>query len=277
MKQQPWRIFKKNGISWARDPAFHTTGQVLQGFCGRTGGVSQGSFESLNISYVSGDDPRHVAQNREKMADAIGFGMSGWTGLRQVHGSRVIRTGLEDAGRGAFGSEAELLEADGQITNIPGITLISQHADCVPLYFWDPAQRAIGLSHGGWKGTLLDIAGSTVKAMAEAYGSKPEDLLAAIGPSAGPCHYEVDGPVIHQVTEVFGQGTFLLDRLLQPSQNTGHAFLDLWETNRQLLLRQGLRDSNISISGLCTLCHQETFFSHRCGFGGRQAAFLQLL
>lgn len=277
MNQVPWEIKEKNGVCWAGDPAWNSSGRVLQGFCGRRGGVSQGAYASLNIGYSGGDDPRHVEANRRIMADAMGFDLNHWTGVWQVHGNRVLRVQAEDAGRGAYPAKEELVQADGQITDVPGITLISQHADCVPLYFWDPRHQAIGLSHAGWKGTLLDIAGNTIQAMAEAFGSKPEELFAAIGPSAGPCHYEVDEPVIEKAAEVFGEESDAQKRVLRPSPNPGHAYLDLWQANRQLLLRRGIPAEQISESGLCTICHQDLFFSHRCGGRGRQAAVLRLL
>ena len=274
---QPWEITERKGVCWAGDPAWNAGGQVFQGFCGRSGGVSQGDYASLNIGFSGGDDVQRVEANRRIMANAMGFDLDSWTGVWQIHGNRVLRVCAEDAGRGAFRAKEGLVQADGQITDVPGITLISQHADCVPLYFWDPKRRAIGLSHAGWKGTLLDIAGCTVRAMAEAFGSKPEELFAAIGPSAGPCHYEVDEPVIRKAAEIFGEEIEGLTPVLLPSRKPGHAYLDLWQANRQLMLRRGILDQRISMSGLCTICHQDLFFSHRCGARGRQAAVLRLL
>jgi len=276
MQKQQWNITGNQGIYWAYDPAFTESGRLLQGFVCRQGGVSQGAYESLNISYSTDDDIDNIRENRRRLAQAMGFPLESWAGIRQVHGNHVVLVGKEEAGAGVLDPEVLRVKADGQITNIPGVTLVTQHADCVPLYFWDPVNNAIGLSHAGWQGTVSNIAGETVKAMAKAFGTKTEDLRAGIGPSAGPCHYEVDEPVIQRFVENFGQMVLEKEKILKPSPNQGRAMLDLWQANLYLLLQHGLKIERISVSGFCTMCHSDKFFSHRCRAKGRQAAILRI-
>lgn len=276
MTQQPWSTQTNQGVCWAWDPSLTKNDQLIQGFVGRTGGVSQGPYESLNISYSTEDKIENIFANRRILADALGFSLESWTGIRQVHGKQVIKVGKAEAGCGVLDPDVLRVRADGLITNVPGVTLVTQHADCVPLFFWDPVQRAIGLSHAGWHGTVANIAGETVQAMISSFGTKPENLLAGIGPSAGPCHYEVDEPVISRFEDLFGQEVIHIEQILKPSQNPGRAMLNLWQANYYLLREQGLPEQNISIAGMCTICQTDRFFSHRRRDKGRQAAVLQI-
>ncbi|MEA4892383.1 MAG: peptidoglycan editing factor PgeF [Peptococcaceae bacterium] len=276
-KQSAWLWQEKQGVRWVSDPMLCAGGLVRQGFCGRTGGVSQEPYASLNISYLSGDGTEEIRENRRRFAAACGFSLGSWCGLRQVHGLRIVKAEKKDAGRGVLDPAVVLEQADGQITDIPGLTLITQHADCIPLYFLDPVHKAIGLAHAGWKGTMSGMAGVMVEALVKAYGSRPQDLLVAVGPGAGPCHYEVDEPVIRAATALFGPGSRELSRVLLPSKKPGRAYADLWQANVLLLERRGVKAAHISCAGLCTICENREFFSHRKGDAGRQCAFLQLI
>jgi YfiH family protein len=180
------------------------------------------------------------------------------------------------AGLGVLEPAGALPEADGQITAEPGITLVTQHADCLPLYFLDPVNQAIGLAHGGWRGTLQNIAGAMVEAMTRHFGSKPADLLVSIGPGAGPCHYEVDKPVCEAAALCFAEKPEALRAVLKPSGVPGRAYFDLWGANAILLEESGVLSRHISIAGVCTICRRRRLFSHRQQDKGRQAAFLRL-
>ena len=272
-----WYWQENQGVRWVSSPLFRDSGMTRQGFCGRAGGVSPEPWASLNISYLSGDEPSRVGENRRRFARACGFSLESWRGLRQAHGVRIIRAEENQAGSAALDPQVVLERADGQITDVPGLTQVSQHADCVPLYFLDPVHRAIGLAHAGWKGTFADMAGAMVEAMRKAYGSRPEELLAAIGPAAGPCHYEVDAPVIEACQALFGAGAPELSEILLPSEKPGRAMADLWRANALLLTRRGVRPERISSAEICAICHNRDFFSHRKGDAGRQCAFLRLI
>ena len=145
------------------------------------------------------------------------------------------------------------------ITNEPGVVLVTYYADCVPLYFVDTAKKAIGLAHAGWRGTVAEMGARMVEAMQTEFGSNPNDILAAIGPSIGQCCYEVDAPVYEKVmalTEIAP------DECLQPKEE-GKYMLDLWEVNRRVIMHAGVPDENIMVGRVCTCCHSTLLFSHR--------------
>ena len=198
-----WRWREFNGVHWLEDGFLMETGIVRQGFSGRLGGVSPPPYDSLNFSLSTGDEPEAVGENRRRLADAVGFGVASWCGLRQVHGVEVKRVGRGQAGCWPTGADGRLGGADGQVTDEAGVTLVTLHADCIPIYLVDVRRRAVGLAHAGWQGTLANMSGAAVEAMAREFGSRPRDLFASIGPGAGPCHYEVDAKVMAKVGECF--------------------------------------------------------------------------
>jgi polyphenol oxidase len=248
------------------------TGLVEHGITTRTGGFSTGQWATLNVGYMAGDQPQHVRANRRLICESMGLTLDAWTNGRQQHTDHIERVAAEDRGRGAYSSEDCFPGTDGLITDQPDILLAAFFADCTPLLLLDPVQPAIGVVHAGWKGTAKGIAARTVAEMTEAYGTKPEDILAGIGPSIGPCCYEVDEPVIDQFADArFG-------RCLQPAVAEGKAFLDLVEANRQCLIHAGVNPTKIQTVSLCTSCRTDLFFSHRKEQGrtGRLAAVMAI-
>ena len=163
-------------------PILENTGLVKQGFSTKMGGVSQGKYATMNFTFTRGDNPDHVKENYRRMAKALGVDVEKMVLSYQTHTTNVRLVTESDAGKGIF-KEREYQDVDGLITNVPGITLVTFFADCVPLYFFDPVHKAIGLSHSGWRGTVNRMGAVTVKRMAEAFGSRAEDLIACIGPS----------------------------------------------------------------------------------------------
>ena len=162
---------------------------------------------------------------------------------------------------------------DAVVTALPGIALTILTADCVPILLYDPVRRAVGSVHAGWAGTVKGVARRAVEAMSAAYGTDPSDLLAAIGPSIGPCCYEVDGRVMGPLRGAF-PGWDGLAAMGRP----GKWQLDLWKSNRQVLASAGVKDSNIVVMALCTACNTDKFYSHRKSGGktGRMAAVAML-
>jgi hypothetical protein len=198
--------------------------------------------------------------------------LDAWTNGRQQHTNHIERVLAEDRGRGAFSSDNCFPATDGLITDEPGILLAGFFADCTPILLLDPVQPAIAVVHAGWKGTALDIAAKAVEEMVLAFGSDPKDILAGIGPSIGPCCYEVDEPVIQQFKDSrFGD-------CLKPGLAPDKANLDLVEANRQRLIHAGVHAENIQTIPLCTACRTDLFFSHRKEQGrtGRLAAVIAL-
>ncbi len=197
------------GFAADRDGLYYRIGSledsapVVAAFTTRKGGVSRGRFAQCNLGLAVGDEPAAVVENRRRALSALGLELSSAVAAQQVHGDRVARVGRAEAGRGALARETAIPGVDALITDETGLTLIIGCADCVPVYLVDPDRPAIGLAHAGWRGTVGKIATQTVRAMTGAFGSRPDRLLAAIGPSIGPCCYEVDETVAGPLREAF--------------------------------------------------------------------------
>lgn len=230
----------------------------------RRGGVSSPPFDSLNVGSTVGDDLYRVLDNRQRMVGIFGLRDEDSRTTWQVHGSHVIDASASGA------TDGTPPKADGIITNAHDLPLVMRFADCVPLLFYDPVRGVIGLAHAGWRGTITGIGPATVQAMADQYGSRPADILAGIGPSIGPCCYEVGPEVEAQVHEAFGSTA----GLIEPGNGTHGAHLDLWEANRRALAGAGVK--HIEVGGMCTGCHTHEFFSHRAEAGktGRFGALI---
>jgi YfiH family protein len=221
------------------------------GFTTRDGGVSAGPFASLNLGGAVGDDPGAVAENWRRLAAETGLGFAR---VRQVHGDRVVPL---DAG----GPPCE--EADAVTTAAPGVAACVSVADCVPVLLADPRSGAVAAVHAGWRGSLARIAARAVEALVRAHGARPEELLAAVGPSIGPCCYEVSEDLARQFREAFGDAALPAPRRL-----------DLWHANAAALAEAGVRRADVLRR--CTSCERERFFSHRRDRGrtGRQVGFV---
>ncbi|WP_409341232.1 peptidoglycan editing factor PgeF [Paenibacillus sp. MBLB4367] len=257
--------------------------ELTAGFTTRNGGVSAAPFGSLNCGLHVADADDSVVVNRTRVADAIGMPLTGWIYGEQVHGSDVARVTTADAGRGTASRSDAIQARDAFITSETGLCLAAMFADCVPLYFYDPVHRAVGLAHAGWKGTVLQIAKQTVTAMGECFGSVPAQLVAAVGPSIGVCCYEVDDTVMDKVkallpeiadAEAFDSGA---ETFYEPSPN-GKWMLNLQQINRQIMIKAGILPSRIELTRLCTSCRVDKFYSHRKeqGSTGRMIAWIGL-
>ncbi|WII39354.1 peptidoglycan editing factor PgeF [Paenibacillus thiaminolyticus] len=249
---------------------------LAAGFTTRLGGVSQGCFDSLNCALHVRDAEEDVIANRRRVAEVAGIPFENWVCGEQVHGNRVHAVTEEDRGRGWFGRASAIQDADALVTDAEGVMLASFYADCVPLIFLDPVKRVVAVAHAGWKGTVTRIGPETVHIMQKRYHSSIEDIRAAIGPSIGPCCYEVDNRVLEQVRAVQDEEEGEAERPVIRSSRPGHAWLDLRELNRQLLKQAGILPTNIECTNLCTGCDTGMFFSHRKegGATGRMMSFI---
>jgi YfiH family protein len=237
---------------------------VIHGVFTRQGGVSEPPFASLNASASTGDDPAAVARNKEVIAAAMEVTLAS---MRPVHGSRVAEVGPDAPEVGKTPGWRSLAgDADGMMTDVPGIGLFWAFADCVPIILHDPAHRCIALVHAGWRGTAEAIAWRAVQAMGRRYGSRPEDVMAGIAPSIGKCCYRVSDEVerrFSETPEAWASARFE-DRAIPDAAHAGPAqYLDLWESNRGQLLAAGLAPEHIEVAGICTGCRTDLFFSHR--------------
>jgi polyphenol oxidase len=253
-----------NGLVYYQFEAFSACSGLIHGVFTRLGGVSHAPFETLNLGRGVGDAPAAIDENYQRIARALGVDPTSFVTGYQVHSDHVVVVKDDMAG--------QLLPAtDALVTQAGRVTLTLRFADCVPILLFDPVRRAIGIVHAGWKGTLNRIAGKTVQALATAFGSRVENVIAGIGPSIGPCCYEIGEDVLEQVRATFSN----TDGLLQMQPN-GRVHFDLWAANRRVLSDEGVR--TIELGALCTSCHRDEFFSHRgeAGITGRFGAFLAL-
>jgi purine-nucleoside/S-methyl-5'-thioadenosine phosphorylase / adenosine deaminase len=216
-------------------------------------------------------DPAIALRNREKLAALLGISLDSMVGCRQVHGTLVAPVTIADAGRGMRPAAPAIEGTDGMVTDLPGLTLMVLSADCPPIFFYDPVRQVTGLAHSGWKGTVGRIAGKVVEAMVTGYGSSPSNIVAVIGPSIGPCCYEVGENVIEAAERAFpdawGGEVPALER------RGVSTYFNLPETIRRTLLDAGLVPDNITVQNVCTAHNRELFYSHRgergqCGLFG---------
>lgn len=256
-------------------PALEATGLVRHLFTTRLGGVSEGIFGSLNLSYTRGDEKEAVDENYRRVARALGCTMEDFVCSDQTHTTNVRKVTAADKGKGVVQSK-DYTDVDALITNEAGLVLATFYADCVPLFIVDPVTRAIGLAHSGWRGTVGRMGACTLQAMREAYGTKPEDAVVAIGPSICQDCYEVSEDVAEQFVLEFGaqkQKDILL------AKGNGKYQLNLWKANESVFLDAGVRKEQISVTDICTCCNPEYLFSHRASQGkrGNLGAFMGLL
>lgn len=251
---------------------------LTAGFTGRDGGISEAPWASLNMGLHVGDQDEHVITNRQILTEAIGWPFDTWTCAEQVHGNRVFQVTEADRGKGRASLDDVIADCDAIMTDVPDVMLASFYADCVPLYFYDPEHQAVALAHAGWKGTVQQIAAETIHAMAQAYGSNPQTLVAAIGPSIGSCCYEVDGIVISKVEQLIDELNLsgeTAETMMKLSDN-GKGNLNLKEINRQIMIKAGILPIHIEITQWCTGCRRDLFYSHRKegGLTGRMASWI---
>ena len=258
----------KEGVPFLSYPILENTGIVSHGFSTRLGGVSEGGYSSMNLSLSRGDSPEAVEENTKRIARAIGVEKEKMVYTQQTHTTNVAVVSGKDAG-------STLKETDGLVTNSPGICLVTFYADCVPLYFVDPVKRAIGLSHSGWRGTVGKMAAATVEKMKECFGTRPEDIIAAVGPSICQDCYEVSEDVTSRFKEAFREEDW---KDLFYKKENGKFQLDLWKANEINLREAGVLPEHIAVTNVCTCCNPKILFSHRVqGWDrGNLCAFLAL-
>lgn len=243
----------------------------LHGISTRHGGVSLGAYDSLNLGLHVEDEKAAVLENRRRFCRMAGAEPERTATCQQVHGDRIARITAGEAGAGFDDYAGAIPDTDALITNEPGVPLMLFFADCTPILLADPVKKAVGLAHGGWKGTVKSIAAKTVAAMVKEFGSNPAHMLAAIGPSIGSCCYQVGESVASQFREAFPE---FAEEILATGQDGIH--LDLQLCNTRQLEKAGLRAENIANAQTCTACNHKQFFSYRADNGktGRIAAII---
>lgn len=229
----------------------------------RQGGVSPPPYDTLNLAFHSGDHPENVLKNRRILARALHLPTDAFVTAEQAHSANVAVVNEKNQ---------TFKMNDGLITNKPGICLLVLVADCVPLIFFDPKKRVIGVAHAGWRGTAAKIAEKMVHTLRQEFKTNPEDIIVGIGPAIGPCCYEVGADTLEHLRMSLGESNHLFIR------RDCRWFFDLKQANKSQLLDAGIREENIELSELCTCCHATRFFSFRSARGptGRFVAGIML-
>lgn len=244
---------EQNGLVWYTADLLHTP----HGFSARKGGVSPAPWDSLNLRPGQGDGKGALLENYRRLFAALGLDEARSVLSQQTHTANVRQVTAADAGKGLF-RPRDYTDVDALITDEPSLPLVVFSADCGIILLHDPVHRAVGAAHAGWRGCAAGILEQTVQAMSAAFGSRPADLTAAFGPCIGQCCFETDSDVPAALRAAMGADA---DPYLEVRGPKYH--VDLAGLNRQWLLRAGLLPERIAVSGLCTACRPELFWSHR--------------
>ena len=266
------RVQAANGLPVGRFESLAALEGVVHGVSTRAGGVSRGPFASLNVGLHCGDDAEAVLENRRRLCEAVGVEPGSLVACRQVLGNAVAWVTEADRGRGATDHATALADTDALIADSPGVTLMAFSADCPLIALVDPTRPAIGLAHASRRGTLGQVAARTVRAMERLLRCDPAAMLAGIAPSIGGCCYEVGDEVLDEARGALPHSERFFER------RDGSLYLDLWAANAAQLVEAGLPREHIEVSGICTKCHADDFFSYRAAKGatGRFALLLAL-
>lgn len=237
----------------------------------RQGGVSQAPYQSMNLGLHTADNTDNVLTNRNILANVTGIGKENFLYASQIHSGDVL---IVDEKAVAVGILTANPPTDAMVTNLTGICLMVMVADCVPVLLYDASKRVTAVIHAGWRGTVKQITVNTIHAMVERYACRPEDILAAIGPSIGPCCFEVGNEVKDEVIKNLGSA----DGILIAGKNSAKPVFDLWSANRKQLIDSGVKPENIETAACCTKCNNGVFYSSRAASGitGRFAAGMYL-
>jgi len=268
-----FRHHQVNKTEYLTIPAFDDTGLVRHCFTTRLGGVSTGEWTSLNLGLNKGDFRDNVIENYKRICGLIHVDYKKIVFSRQIHGDEIgIISHEKMAGELSF--DKALKGLDALMTDRPGIPLVTFHADCVPLFFLDPVKKAVAVAHSGWRGTVKKIGKKVIEKMVDIYGCNAGDILAAIGPSIGKCHFEVDEPVADEFLKAYGDSAYSFIQ----GCGTKKFYIDLWEACLIQFRESGINDNNITLANECTVCHKDKYFSHRgdAGKTGSLAAMIQL-
>lgn len=294
IRQNSVRLASGEELEYLTFPMLERTGVVRHLITTRLGGVSTDEFASMNLGFNRGDRKEAVDENYRRIAGVLGCSPEDMTASQQTHTTNIRRVTGDDKGKGIVRFQ-DYRDVDGLMTDEPGIALVTYYADCVPLLFVDCADRAIGLAHSGWRGTLGRMGQCMVSEMREAFGTDPAELYAAVGPSICQECYEVSEDVAERFVtlekesepirrEALERGIYRrglsegLPKLIEPGRQPGKYQLDLWLANLVILRQAGIPMERISVTDICTCHNSKYLFSHRASGGrrGNLAAFLML-
>ncbi len=261
-----FKLKKHDEILYYIDEDINSAGGLSHIFTTRHGGFSTGPLALMNMSPAR-ENPETVIKNYKAVCACEDIPAEKCVLSHQTHTDNIRIATVEDAGKGLF-CKSDINDVDGLVTNVKNLPIVIFYADCVPVLLYDPVKKVIAAVHAGWRGTINNIAGKAVKVMSENFGTNPCDILAAIGPSIGPCCFET-GEDVKKEFVLAGLSKYVTNK-------NGSIYIDLQSSNKEFLLNAGVE--NISISGLCTKCNCDDFFSHRgCGADTGRMALIACL
>ena len=237
----------KNAVAFLTFKRLEEFKFIKHAFSTRLGGISTGNFATLNVVEKSGESDKNVEENLQRICEATEISKESIFSLHQNHSTKIKIINTKESKR-----TDEIY--DGSITNVPGITLSTYHADCAPLFLIDPKTKCIGLAHAGWKGTVNNIAAEIVSKMSMNYGASPKDIICCIGPSIRNCCFEIKNDVSPYFEKI--------DKKLITNKN-GKMYADIAQCNKINLLNLGISNENIIISDICTKCNCDLLYSYR--------------
>ncbi|HHZ03231.1 MAG TPA: peptidoglycan editing factor PgeF [Tissierellia bacterium] len=255
-----YKINKIDDFQYVTFPLLEEYEELFHCFTTRKGGVSSGNFATMNLGFKTGDSKENVEANYNIMAEKLNIKIENIVQTKQTHTNNILYVTEKDKGRAM--TTSPYTDIDGIYTDRKDIALMSFHADCSAVFFYDSVKKFIGLAHAGWRGTVENIVGVMIKAFVQ-MGSNPANIKAAIGPSLGQCCFEVDEDVAH----IFLETNSSYENFMVKKGKKYH--FDLWEINKYNMVKEGMNEENIEVSGLCTKCHNHLFFSHRGQKGKR--------
>ncbi|MFO8163344.1 MAG: peptidoglycan editing factor PgeF [Thermodesulfobacteriota bacterium] len=225
----------------------------------RLGGTSRHPFYSMNLGLHVGDDRNNVINNRRLLVSNLNIAFENLTFADQTHSGNVAIISEKQRGSGHSCYSNSVSNSDAMVTDVKNICITILVADCVPMLFFDPQRKIIGVAHAGWRGTLRSIAANTVNTMVRTFSSLPEDIVVSIGPSIGPCCYKVGPEVISRVDDILHKR----EGLVAHKSDDGTGYFDLWKANVDQLLSAGIEKKNIELARICTQENTDLFFSYR--------------
>lgn len=252
-----FELHEQNGLLWLDSGLLGQHGNAIRhGFSTRKGGVSPAPMDSLNLATGRGDGDECLRENYRRFCACVGTDMTRIAMTNQVHETTVRLCTAADAGKGLY--RPRDYTADALVTAEAGLSLVVFSADCGMILLYDPVQKCVGAIHSGWRSCAGGIVEKTVRAMETHFGSRPQNIVAAIGPCIGQCCFETDSDVADAMLAALGD-----DALPYLARRAPKWHVDLAGLNRQWLLRAGLSPEHIDVCGLCTACRPDLFWSHR--------------
>jgi len=267
-----YESFEKYGMELLKFDKLDKYTDLIHAFTTRKGGVSTKHCSTLNLSFKRDDSKENVLENFFRVADILQVDYNSIVASQQVHDNKVGVVTQEHKGTGVS-KECYFKGYDALITNVPGIPLTTLHGDCVPIYFWDDDNKAVGIAHSGWKGTVLKISVQVVNRMRIEYGTQPERLQVVVGPSITQKYFEVKEDVYNEFKVIIPE---LDNNIAIKVEGQKKWMISLPNIVKATLLESGIKEENIDLTNICTYSDNERFYSHRRdnGLTGGMAAIV---